>query len=73
MSTSLAPARQMNVAEFLAWTEAQPDDRYELVDGEIVAMTRDTVGRNLAKTWAWRALDDAVRTAGLSPSGRVGS
>ena len=73
MSTSLAPARQMNVAEFLVWTEAQPDDRYELVDGEIVAMTRDTVGHNLAKAWAWRALDDAVRTAGLSPSGRVGS
>ena len=66
MSTSLAPTEQMNVAEFLAWTEAQPDDRYELVGGEVVAMTRDTVGRNLAKTWAWRALDDAVRTAGLN-------
>ena len=66
MSTSLAPTRQMDVVEFLAWTEAQPDDRYELVDGEIVAMTRDTVRHNRAKAAAWRALDDAVRAAGLS-------
>jgi Uma2 family endonuclease len=56
----------MNVAEFLSWTEAQPDDRYELVDGEIVAMTRDTVRHNRAKAAVWRALDDAVRAAGLS-------
>jgi Uma2 family endonuclease len=56
----------MSVAEFLAWTEAQPDDRYELVDGKIVAMTRDTVGHNRAKAAAWRALYDAVRVAGLS-------
>jgi Uma2 family endonuclease len=56
----------MDVVEFLAWTEAQPDDRYELVDGEIVAMTRDTVRHNRAKAAAWRALDDAVRAAGLS-------
>jgi Uma2 family endonuclease len=56
----------MNVAAFLAWTEAQPDDRYELVNGEIVAMTRDTVRHNRTKAAAWRALDDAVRAAGLS-------
>ena len=66
MTTTIALARRINVAAFIAWTEAQPDDRYELVDGEIVAMTRDTVGHNLAKAWAWRALDDAVRTAGLN-------
>jgi hypothetical protein len=29
----------MNVAEFLAWTEARPDDRYELVDGEIIDLS----------------------------------
>jgi Uma2 family endonuclease len=56
----------MNVAEFLVWTEARPDDRYELVDGEIVAMTRDTVRHNRAKASAWRTLDDAVRKAGLN-------
>jgi Uma2 family endonuclease len=55
----------MNVAEFLGWTEARPDDRYELVDGAVVAMTRDTVRHNRAKASAWRALDDAVRKAGL--------
>jgi Uma2 family endonuclease len=66
MSTSLAPTRQMTVAEFLAWTKAQPDDRYELVGGEVVAMTRDTVRHNRSKAAAWRALDDAVRVAGLN-------
>jgi len=34
----LAPAR-MTVEEFLAWAETQPgDDRWELVDGKVVAM-----------------------------------
>ena len=66
MSLTVAPPRRMNVAEFLDWTEARPDDRYELVDGEIVAVTRDTVRHNRAKASAWRALDDAVRRAGLS-------
>jgi Uma2 family endonuclease len=55
----------MTVPEFLAWSERQPDDRYELVDGEIVAMTRDTVRHNRAKSAAYLALYEAVRTAGL--------
>jgi Uma2 family endonuclease len=66
MSTTIAPAKTMNITEFLAWSEAQPDDRFELVAGEIIAMTRDTVRHNRAKAAAWRALDDAVRTAGLN-------
>jgi Uma2 family endonuclease len=65
MSTTSLPKGRMKVAEFLAWSERQPDDRYELVDGEIVAMTRDTVRHNRAKLAAYRALDDAVRAAGL--------
>jgi Uma2 family endonuclease len=56
---------RMKVPEFLAWAERQADDRYELVDGEIVAMTRDTVRHNLAKLAAYRALDDAVRAMRL--------
>jgi Uma2 family endonuclease len=65
MSTASLPKGTMKVAEFLAWSEPQPDNRYELVDGEIVAMTRDTVRHNRAKLAAYRALDDAVRAAGL--------
>jgi Uma2 family endonuclease len=65
MSTTVLPKTRMNVGEFLAWSERQPDDRYELVDGEVVAMTRDTVRHNRTKFAAARALDDAVRTAGL--------
>jgi Uma2 family endonuclease len=65
MNVPLIPKVRMKVEEFLVWSERQPDDRYELVDGEIVAMTRDTVRRNLTKFAACRALDDAVRAAGL--------
>jgi Uma2 family endonuclease len=65
MNAPVVPKIQMNADEFLAWSERQPDDRYELVDGEIVAMTRDTVGHNRTKAAAWRTLDDAVRAAGL--------
>ncbi len=65
MSTTSLPKERMKVDEFLLWSERQPDDRYELVNGEIVAMTRDTVGYNRTKLAAYRALDDAVRAAGL--------
>jgi Uma2 family endonuclease len=65
MSTTSLSKGRMEVPEFLAWSERQPDDRYELVDGEIVAMTRDTVRHNRAKLGAYRALDDTVRAAGL--------
>jgi Uma2 family endonuclease len=55
----------MKVDEFLAWSGGQPDDRYELVDGKVVAMTRDTVRHNRTKAVAWRTLDDAVQAGGL--------
>jgi Uma2 family endonuclease len=62
---SVLPKVRMKVDEFLLWSARQPDDRYELVDGEIVAMTRDTVRHNRTKAAVWRTLDDAVRMAGL--------
>jgi Uma2 family endonuclease len=65
MNAPVMPKTRMRVDEFLAWSERQPDDRYELVDGEIVAMTRDTVRHNRTKLAAYRALDDAARAAGL--------
>ena len=65
MNAPVLPKARMKVDEFLAWSARQPDDRYELVDGEVVAMTRDTVRHNLTKLAACRALDDAVRSARL--------
>jgi len=65
MNAPVLPKARMKVDEFLAWSARQPDDRYELVDGEIVAMTRDTVRHNRTKAAAWRTFDDAVRAAGL--------
>jgi Uma2 family endonuclease len=53
------------VDEFLVWSQRQPNDRYELVDGEILAMSRDSVRHNRPTAAAWRALEDAVRAAGL--------
>ncbi len=65
MNVSLVPDARMNLGEFLAWSERQPDDRYELVDGGIVAMTRDTIGHNRAKLTACLTLLNAVRLAKL--------
>jgi Uma2 family endonuclease len=65
MNAPNVPKARMKVDEFLAWSERQPDDRYELVDGQIVAMTRDTVRHNRTKFATARALEDAVRAAGL--------
>jgi Uma2 family endonuclease len=66
VNAPVLPKVRMKVDEFLAWSARQPDGHYELVDGEVVAMTRDTARHNLAKLAACCALGDAVRTAGLS-------
>jgi Uma2 family endonuclease len=65
MNAPVMPKQRMKIDEFLAWSARQPDDRYELVDGEVVAMTRDTVRHNRTKFAACRTLDDAARAAGL--------
>ena len=69
MNVSLVPDVRMNVEEFLAWSELHPepeDQRYELVDGEVVAVARaETVGHCRAKGAAGFTLHDAVRAAGL--------
>ena len=65
MSMTTVPKQRMKVPEFLAWADKQPDGNYELVDGEIVAMAPDRVRHNLVKAAAYRALDDAVKAAGV--------
>jgi Uma2 family endonuclease len=60
------PEQKMTVAEFLAWWESVPgDDRYELVDGKVVAMGRDRASHNLAKMRAVNCLSAAIREAGV--------
>jgi Uma2 family endonuclease len=53
--------QRMTVDQFLAWAEAQPQGRYELVDGQVVAMAPEPARHNLVKLAVWRALDDAIR------------
>jgi Uma2 family endonuclease len=66
MNASALPKQRMKVPEFLAWAEKQPETaRYELVDGEIVAMTRDTIRHNRTKLAACIALRDAIPAAGV--------
>lgn len=60
------PKHRMKVPEFLAWAAAQPRGRYELVQGEVVAMAPERARHNLAKAAVYRALSDAVARAGLS-------
>jgi Uma2 family endonuclease len=66
MSMSLLPDVRMNVEEFLAWSEVNPepeDQRYARVDGTVVAVPRaETIGHNCA---AGLSLHHAVRAAGL--------
>ena len=56
---------RMTVTEFLAWASAQPRGRYELVRGQVVAMAPERARHNLVKAAVFRALEDAVKRAGL--------
>jgi Uma2 family endonuclease len=60
------PKTRMNVQQFFAWWENQSDgERFELVDGVVVAMGRDRIGHNLAKMRATNALRTAIERAGV--------
>jgi len=62
-----APAvKRMTVPEFLAWAETQENGRYELVRGEIVAMTPERWGHVHAKRLAANALEAAIRRADVA-------
>ena len=63
--TTQSKLRRMTVAEFLEWASAQPRGRYELVHGEVVRLSPETVGHNLTKGAVYVALDDAIKRAGL--------
>ncbi len=61
-----APARppRMTVPEFLDWAAGQ-EGRYELVDGQPIGMAPERVRHAVVKFAVARALDDAVREAGI--------
>jgi Uma2 family endonuclease len=62
---AVAVKKPMTVDEYLAWAETRPEgERYELVDGEVVAMAPERNRHNLVKTNAVVALRLAVREAG---------
>ena len=55
----------MTFDEFLAWAMAQPEGRFELVDGKVVAMAPERVAHARLKSEVWLALRDAIKSAGL--------
>ncbi|MFW5835179.1 MAG: Uma2 family endonuclease [Pseudomonadota bacterium] len=59
-----APKR-MTVDEFLTWAMTQPG-RYELVDGEVVAISPERVGHGVVKAAVWLALKRGIEAAGLT-------
>ncbi|MBE7200977.1 MAG: Uma2 family endonuclease [Parafilimonas terrae] len=58
------PKPRMNVDEFLAWAEDRPG-RFELVDGEVFAMSPERAGHALVEYAAQTALHRAIARAGL--------
>lgn len=61
-----APPGRMTVEQFLDWAMRQPDGRYELVDGEVIAMAPERAAHARLKYRICRALDDAIRARGLA-------
>jgi Uma2 family endonuclease len=62
----LAAKGSMTSDEFLTWAMSQPKgSRYELVAGEVVAMAPERWRHAMVKAAVWRAVDDAIREAGL--------
>jgi Uma2 family endonuclease len=59
-------AKPMTADAFIDWTMAQPTGRYELVAGEVVAMSPERAGHALVKADIREALKAAVGRAGLA-------
>lgn len=57
---------RMTSDEFIAWAAEQPRGRYELIEGEIVAMAPERSRHALTKGRIYRRLVEAVEAAGLS-------
>jgi Uma2 family endonuclease len=56
----------MTVDQFLSWAMAQPDGpRYELANGEAIALAPEPAVHARRKARIWRALTEAIDAAGL--------
>ena len=55
----------MTREDYYRWAEAQPRGRFELVEGEVVAMAPERVAHIRAKALAWLALRQAIASAGV--------
>src|SRR5712692_10128382 len=60
---NVAVPRRMSVAEFLDWAERQPKGRYELVDGQVIAMSPERNRHVLVKRSVANALGSVVTRA----------
>jgi Uma2 family endonuclease len=60
------PKTRMTVDEYLRWSESQGEGRYELVGGEVIMMSPETVRHVAIKNEAWLALRTAIVDAGLA-------
>jgi Uma2 family endonuclease len=65
MNVSLSLPTGMMVAEFLRWAEEQSRGRFELLDGEVVAMAPEQVGDARRKLAVCDRLRAAISEAGL--------
>jgi Uma2 family endonuclease len=59
------PPPRLSRDAFYAWAMDQPRGRFELLDGEVVAMAPERVAHARAKGAAWVALRDALAAAGV--------
>ena len=60
------PPGRMTVDQFVDWAMAQPDGRYELMDGEVVAMAPERAAHARLKAKIWRALENAIAERGVA-------
>ena len=61
-----AASGRMTADEFIAWAMARPEgERFELADGEVIAMAPERLAHNDAKFLIARRLAAAVEAAGL--------
>jgi Uma2 family endonuclease len=66
VSTAVAlPPGTLTLDAFYAWVQRQRDGRFELENGQVVAMAPEQVRHARAKAEAWLALRQAIATAGI--------
>lgn len=59
------PKARMTAAEYLRWSSKQEHGRFELVAGEVVMMSPETIRHIRVKSEAWLAIRNAIRKAGV--------